>query len=110
LAWVVEDPNDLLEAYECKIFFKSLLVFSRKTVLPLFLVFLLLRNYSAQAQSQAVSGSNFGKKTQTKDKPDDWISFPYTIQISPYIGATSNIPQLLAPNSTTRTGHYRSKY
>jgi len=81
----------------------SLLVLSRKKALTIFSTILLVYSYTAQAWSTTADHSNTGLESRRNSKQDDWIQFPYTVQVSPYIGATQKIPGLLAPDDTQKT-------
>ncbi len=80
----------------------------QKILLQLYLTLLLLCVYPVQAPNRATHGQAYiwlpgqSKKPQESTKKMHGAPCPYTIHISPYIGLTKEISQLLQREGTTK--------
>jgi hypothetical protein len=84
-----------------------LLMHNNRILLQLSLVLLLIYVCPVQAQSRVTSNQAYkarGQSTelQKQHQQDAWFTFPYTIRISPYLGLTQEIPQLLRRHDTEK--------
>lgn len=67
---------------------------NKKLCFLAFLIFsVALYSYTAQAQNRTTTGQDDARTGKSKE--NEWFTFPYTIQINPYIGLTNDIPQRL---------------
>ncbi len=87
-------------------FFKPLLLPSIPNIASLLLVFFSLCILPAHAQSGVIMNSDTNEEAISKSQQDNWITFPYTIQVSGYLGFTNKIPQLLRPEDTRKKYQY----
>ena len=62
-------------------------------LLVLLIFFFALRSYTTQARNHTTTSQTY--EVTGKSNKTEWFTFPYTIQISPYMGLTKHIPQLL---------------
>lgn len=85
-----------------KNFFSVSLVFNRRVVFLVFLTTFLTYGYPVQAKVTEIIHSNLGLGTQGDSNRYDWIRFPYTIQVSPLLGAILKTPQLLVSKNTSQ--------
>lgn len=85
--------------------FKSLLR-NTSLIFSLLLTIFSLHIHPAQAQNEAAQDLYTGKKEFITSDQEHFIDSPYTIQVSPYLGFTEKIPQLLKPNDITRKEQY----
>lgn len=58
------------------------------------------KNQATSSQAYKTAGQH--QEPRKKGQQDDWLTFPYTIQISPYMGLTKDIPQLLRREDTVK--------
>jgi hypothetical protein len=107
LAQEVGKYDDFLKIMFCTTQFSNSPLRSAKgLLLHLSLTLCLLYVGPAQARDRSTRSQGYQAGSQIKDprpgnQHDEWITFPYTIQFSPYIGLTQ-APSQLAPHHTHR--------
>jgi|688.fasta_scaffold20475_3 hypothetical protein len=84
-----------------------LLIHNQRILFQLSIVLLVLHVCPVQAQNGATSNQAYNARGQSKahqkqHQQDAWFTFPYTISISPYLGLTQEIPQLLRRHDTEK--------
>ena len=89
---------------------KPLSTFKKGTLSLVLFYVCLVFTYPVRAQPSTTVEPDHGTMTQSRGRQDDWVSFPYTLQIRPYAGLlTEPIPLLEDPNAI-KGGKYKRLY